>query len=182
MIGSINGREPPRRIAVIGNAGTGKSTLARRTAEALGIECFHLDNLLWRPGWQMAPEAEFVRSHARLLEQSAWVIEGLGYPATIPARIAAADLVVLTRFPLWRCYWWSLKRELRPGTSVGRPQHCPMLPMVGRLGRAIWDVHWRILPDIEQALDGQGVAAEIVVLRSPADASRFLADVDSWKH
>src|SRR5687767_15921191 len=42
----------PRRIAVIGRAGTGKTTIARRLAEAFDLPITHLDALFWTPDWK----------------------------------------------------------------------------------------------------------------------------------
>ena len=47
------------RIAVIGNAGGGKSTLARALATRRGLPYVEIDALLWRDGWQPAPEDEY---------------------------------------------------------------------------------------------------------------------------
>jgi adenylate kinase family enzyme len=41
------------RIAVIGNSGGGKSTVARHLAVSRGLPLVEVDALLWRPGWQL---------------------------------------------------------------------------------------------------------------------------------
>ena len=46
-----------QRVAIIGTGGAGKSTLARRMGERLGIEVIHLDHLFWQPGWEPTPIA-----------------------------------------------------------------------------------------------------------------------------
>ena len=49
---------PEQRIVVIGNAGGGKSTLARLIGASRGLVYVEVDRLLWREGWQLAdPEA-----------------------------------------------------------------------------------------------------------------------------
>ena len=40
-----------KRVLVIGSGGAGKSTLARRLGERLGLEVVHLDALYWQAGW-----------------------------------------------------------------------------------------------------------------------------------
>ena len=47
------------RIAVIGKAGGGKSTLARALAARHGLPYVEVDALLWRDGWQAAPVDEY---------------------------------------------------------------------------------------------------------------------------
>ncbi|MES1164128.1 MAG: isopentenyl transferase family protein [Verrucomicrobiota bacterium] len=39
-----------KRVAVFGNTGAGKSTLARRLADLTGIPLFPLDLIQWLPG------------------------------------------------------------------------------------------------------------------------------------
>jgi adenylate kinase family enzyme len=43
------------RVAVIGNAGGGKSTLCRKLSKALDIELFPIGRIQWKPGWIPAP-------------------------------------------------------------------------------------------------------------------------------
>jgi len=45
-----------QRINVVGTSGSGKTTVARRAAEALGVPFVELDALHWEPGWQEAPD------------------------------------------------------------------------------------------------------------------------------
>jgi len=42
-----------QRIAVIGNSGGGKSTLARKLAAKRGLPYAEIDALLWRPNWEL---------------------------------------------------------------------------------------------------------------------------------
>ena len=66
------------RIVVIGNAAGGKSTLARHLAQRHALPLFEVDPLLWLPGWQLAPQADYARRHAEIVAQERWVIDGLG--------------------------------------------------------------------------------------------------------
>ena len=102
-----------KRIAIIGNAGGGKSTLAVRLAHALGIPRYSLDHILWRPGWVPAPAEDYVHKHDALLREVAWIIDGFGTMASIEARVAVADTVVFVDMPPWRHYWWAVKRQTK---------------------------------------------------------------------
>jgi hypothetical protein len=170
----------PRRIVVIGNAGTGKSTLALQIGRLLDVETIHLDRMLWKPGWEMVDEEAFRALHAGLLAKPCWVIEGLAYPSTIEARFAAADAIVFLRYPLWRCYWWSLKRELRPGAASGRPDRCPRFDALARLIRAIWETQRKIVPQIELMLEREAGDRHVRVLLSPKEVPTLLGAVRTW--
>jgi len=47
------------RVLVVGCAGAGKSTFARRLAARTRLPLIHLDQLYWKPGWVEAGEAEW---------------------------------------------------------------------------------------------------------------------------
>jgi adenylate kinase family enzyme len=67
-----------RRVAIFGNAGGGKSTLARRLALITGLPLHAVDRLRFRDGGGAIPEAEYLAHHASLLPEEAWIIEGFG--------------------------------------------------------------------------------------------------------
>ncbi|KAG8914168.1 hypothetical protein FRC00_000732 [Tulasnella sp. 408] len=69
------------RIRVIGNCGTGKSTLAADISELLHLPLIKLDHIFWKPNrsWEHVTDEEFdaelwrqVREH----EKTGWVMEG----------------------------------------------------------------------------------------------------------
>src|SRR5690242_10127984 len=89
-----------RRIAIIGNAGGGKSTLARRIGEALGLPVHEIDLLQWKPGWVRAALEEFNQVHDQWLAAPAWIIDGWGSWEAITARFDLADTIILVDHPL----------------------------------------------------------------------------------
>ena len=66
------------RIVIIGNAGGGKSTLARKLAMARGLQHVEIDRLLWQKGWKLTPTDVYVRQHDDIIASDHWVIDGLG--------------------------------------------------------------------------------------------------------
>jgi adenylate kinase family enzyme len=86
------------RIVVIGNAGGGKSTVARELATARGLPHVEIDRLLWQDGF--APTDVYERQHAEIVAGDNGVIDGLGQQASIAERIARATDVVLIEMPL----------------------------------------------------------------------------------
>lgn len=63
----------PARIAVAGVSGAGKTTLAGRLAERLGLPHTELDGLYHGPGW--TPRETFADEVRAVLEAPAWVVE-----------------------------------------------------------------------------------------------------------
>ena len=80
-----------QRIAIIGNAGGGKSVLARKLGAALELPVYQFDELQWQPGWMRTPEDEIRHVHAGWLAGSKWIIDGWGSWELLEERFAAAD-------------------------------------------------------------------------------------------
>ena len=120
-----------RRVHVIGNSNSGKSTLAERLSEVLDADFVELDALNWLPGWvglnETDPE-ELERRFQQATRGDAWVVAG-SYSAysqrVFWSRLQTViwlDLplrVLLVRF--FRRSWrrWR-RRELLWGTNVER--------------------------------------------------------------
>ncbi len=114
----------PRRIAVIGRGGAGKTTVALRLGQDLGLPVIHLDRLYWGPGWQPVGREVFEERQAAAVAGDAWVIDG-GYLSSggWEARIERADVVVLVEAPLAVCLGRILRRPL--SRSGGRRPDLP---------------------------------------------------------
>jgi len=61
---------------VVGNAGAGKTRLARRLAGALGVPLVELDALHHLPGWEPIDPGQFMDVVSELAAAEAWVIDG----------------------------------------------------------------------------------------------------------
>lgn len=86
----------PRRIAVAGVSGVGKTTLARRIGEMLSIAHTEIDALFHGPDW--TPRPQFIDDVRRLVADDAWVTEWQ-YSEARPLLTARADLLVWLDLP-----------------------------------------------------------------------------------
>lgn len=84
---------PVERISIIGTAGSGKTTLARRLAERLGLPHLELDAVFHQPGWTPLPDQEFTRTVADFVAQDRWVVCGK-YAQVRPIVFGRADTIV----------------------------------------------------------------------------------------
>lgn len=65
-----------RRISVVGNSGSGKTTVAADLARRLAIPHFELDAIFHQPHWTTPDEEEFRARVDALTGQPAWVVDG----------------------------------------------------------------------------------------------------------
>lgn len=80
-----------KKVAVLGNAGGGKSTLSQRLAKITGLPWVPLDSLQYQPGGREVSPAEFKAAHDALLQQEQWISDGFGSIDTLWNRLASAD-------------------------------------------------------------------------------------------
>ena len=93
----------PRRIAVKGTSGVGKSTFSADLASRLGLDLIELDALHHGPNWS-APEVDVFRARVRAAMDAApngWVIDGNYDTKLGDTVLGAADTIVWLDFPLW---------------------------------------------------------------------------------
>jgi adenylate kinase family enzyme len=71
-----SGPRMPRRVSVVGNCGSGKTTFARQLARRLGCAHIELDAIHWGPDWTPLPTESFRQQVASRLEAESWVVDG----------------------------------------------------------------------------------------------------------
>jgi adenylate kinase family enzyme len=89
------------RVWVVGNSGSGKSTVARRLATAIGAHHSELDAIFHQPGWTELPRDEFRRRVEGVVRGPRWVLDG-NYAAVADLVRARADTVVWIDLSRWR--------------------------------------------------------------------------------
>ena len=103
------------RISVVGNSGSGKTTVAAALAAALGVPHLELDSVFHQPGWVPLPEEEFRRRVAEFIAAGRWVTDG-NYSAVQDLIWARADTVVWLDPPRYRVMRQVIWRTLRRAT------------------------------------------------------------------
>jgi adenylate kinase family enzyme len=168
------------RVAVIGPAGAGKSTLATELGARLRIPVLHLDQLYWRSGGVVTPADEWETLQRRTLDDPSWIVDAQ-HDDILPDWLEVADTVVLLDASPVQCLWRVGRRRLsrRP---VGVPEESPRRradrSLVNFL-RGQWHYRRRLRPELLAELGLQRNGREVVVLRRENDRRRFLHRVDS---
>jgi adenylate kinase family enzyme len=165
-----------RRIAVIGPAGSGKSWLARRLSDALGIRIVHLDKLYWKPGWVATPPGEWETLQRRELRDEPWIVEGL-HEATMHLWLEAADAIVFLDVTPLACLWRVTRRRLDSEEDVNAPEGCEPAPFPHALLKFVrlqWEYRKSTRGEILLDLQGRRDGTRVFVLRTRGDVHAFL--------
>jgi adenylate kinase family enzyme len=168
-----------RKVAVFGNAGGGKSTLARKLAELTSLPLYPLDMIKYRAGGGEVPHDEYLRAHAELLRRDAWIIDGFGGVKSAWERFASADTLVYIDLPLLTHFLWVTKRLLKGifVTPEGWPEGSPMFSSTLNSYRVLWLCHRRLTPKYRELVSEARHHKRVYHLRSSAEMGAFLATV-----
>ena len=172
-----------RKVAVFGNAGGGKSTLARRLAEITGLPLHVIDTIQfqgrYRPdekdGGKIAHE-EYLRGHAELINRDRWIIDGFESVALACERFAAADTLVYVDLPVLTHYRFVTKRLLKGlfRNPPGWPENSPVWSSTLDSYRVIGRCHRSLTPKYRQLVADASSSKRVHHLKSPGEMTTFL--------
>ncbi|QDK45053.1 adenylate kinase [Bdellovibrio sp. ZAP7] len=166
----------PRKIAVIGNAGAGKTVLSRRLAKLYQLPITHVDSIQFVEGMKIRPHKESITLLSDIQNQETWIIDGYGPLDIIQRRFQLADKIVLIDFPLWRHYWWATKRQIQNLWSPRKelPPGCSELSWehTKKLYKTIGNVHRLMRPELLRILNREQ-QGKVVVIRNLSQLKRI---------
>ena len=162
------------RVVILGIAGGGKSTLARRISAAFGLPLHQMDKLHWLPGWKLSSKDHVNPLHDKIMATDRWVIDGYGTWESIEQRCDAADTLILIDQPAWRHYWWSYKRNIKMlfRHNPDLPDGCSKWPLWKMMFRVVRETRRDALPRLRKMLEDRPVKDKHV-LRSPREIEAF---------
>jgi adenylate kinase family enzyme len=176
-----------KRVAIFGNAGAGKSTLARRLAELTGIPLFTLDTIQFRAGryWRdekdggKFPHEAYLKIQADLLQQDRWIVDGYDGVASTWQRFDAADTLVYIDLPLLTHFWWVTKRLVKGvfRNPQGWPENSPVWSSTMDSYRVVGRCHRHLTPKYRELVATASSHKRVHHLRAPAEIGSFLEAV-----
>ena len=101
-----------RRILILGNGASGKSTAARELHKRLHHPILHLDSLYWMPHWKHKPKDEFIKKSRQFAAQDHWIIEGTPR-CDLEYRLKKSTLVIFLETSTFNCILRLCKRSYR---------------------------------------------------------------------
>ena len=173
-----------KRIAVFGNAGAGKSTLARRLAELTRLPLYPLDLIQFRAARYWPEEKDggkitdetYQAIYADLLQRDEWIIDGYGTLASTWQRLDAADTLVYIDLPVLTHYRWVTKRLLKGlfRNPQGWPENSPLWSSTLDSYRVVWRCHRHLTPKYRQIVADVAASKRVHHLKSSAEMAAFL--------
>jgi adenylate kinase family enzyme len=169
-----------KKVAVFGNTGGGKSTLAKRLADLTRLPFYPLDRIQFRAGGDAVPHDDYLKAHADLLRQDAWIIDGFGCLASAWERFSEADTLVYLDLPLVTHHWWVTKRLITGllATPEGWPENSPMWHSTVHSYKVLWLCHRGLTPRYRQLVADAAASKRVHHLTSPAAIAAFLAAIE----
>ena len=115
-----------KRIAIIGNAGSGKSTLSQKLQAITNLPVYYLDQYYWKPGWVRTDPDEYKKMHDAICDKEEWIIDGINL-RVMEYRIQRADMIIFLNIPRYICLWRIFKRTFQNygKETLSSPKGCP---------------------------------------------------------
>jgi adenylate kinase family enzyme len=173
-----------KRVAVVGASGAGKTTFAKALSARLVCPCVELDALHWEPNWRMAELDVFRQRVTDATAGVRWVTDG-SYSKVRDVVWTRADTLVWLDYPLAVIFARLFRRtatrlitreELWGGNRERLRDH------FGRDSLFLWTIHQHRRNRVrypEALAEPAHAHLQLVHLRSPREASRWLAAIPS---
>lgn len=149
------------RIAIIGNAGGGKTTFACKLGECLSLPTFHIDDLQWEKSWQRKPDSEFKKTHSQLMELQSWIIDGVGLENGLYTRLHRAQIIIFIDLPLEEHLRLAKQRESAP--MVTSPNGCSYEGMFDRVAEIILYLNSTLIPKLRKDIPSIAKQTDAIV-------------------
>jgi adenylate kinase family enzyme len=183
---AFDGSRP--RIVVVGTSCAGKTTLARRLGNCLGVAPVELDELYWGENWTAKPESEFRRLVAESTAGDCWVVEG-NYAAVRDEFWPRASMVVWLNYGrftlLRRAFFRTAGRVLARKRLWHGNQESFRRSFLSRESILVWIwTSYRRRREELQSLRSSNAYPNLVwvELRHPREARQWARDWDHGRH
>ncbi len=161
------------RVAIIGSAGSGKTTFTKTLGRLFNRDVVHLDKILWGQNWTELTNQQHLQILEPIVAQQSWIIDGL-WAKTLDVRYKNATLVIFLDYKPTLCAWRAFWRSVKHG---GKQRDDLALGCVEKVNfgfyKYILNFRKNSLPKIQQAQQNYP-NVPIVSFKNPRQTQRFL--------
>ncbi len=100
------------KILIVGNGGSGKTTLSNKISKMLNIPILHLDNIYWINGWVHNEMEKFDSITSQFMQSQSWIIEGTPMRG-FETRVSHSDTIIFLDFSCAACTFRIMKRSIK---------------------------------------------------------------------
>ena len=168
------------RINVVGTTGSGKTALARRISQRLGIRHVELDAIRHGPNWTETPDDLFRERVSLALSGDAWVTCG-NYSVARDVAWPRAQMIVWLDYPLRtamrRLFWRTLRRCFTQEELWNGNRESFRKAFLSKESLFLWllQTYWRRKREYPVLLKRpEYVHLDVVQLGSPRETERWL--------
>ncbi len=158
-----------KKVLILGCAGSGKSTFARKLKKIINIPIYHLDMIWHKPDKTNVTFEEFDNKLYEILKKEEWIIDG-NYQRTLELRLKECDSVFLLDYPLDVCFEGAASR-------IGKKRDdLPFIEedMDEEFKNHIINFSKNKLPNLYRLLDKYRNEKDIIIFKSRQEANVYL--------
>lgn len=158
-----------KKVLILGCAGSGKSTFARKLKKIINIPIYHLDMIWHKPDKTNVTFEEFDNKLYEILKKEEWIIDG-NYQRTLELRLKECDSIFLLDYPLDVCFEGATSR-------IGKKRDD--LPFIEEdideeFKNHILNFSKNKLPNLYRLLDKYRNEKDIIIFKSRQEANAYL--------
>ncbi len=162
-----------QRIAVIGNAAAGKTTLSLRLAQQFNLPLTHVDSVQFLPGLKLRDFRQSIDMLKKIEFEEKWIIDGYGPLDLLENRLDRADLIIFIDLPLWRHQFWFLLRQFKSLLSPRQelPENCDEanLKQTVKVLKSMKSADQQMKPELIRILRRDHLKDKVVHIQSTKD-------------